>query len=101
MNLSDDGEMRIRGYLFMLESSLRAFAKNALHMRTLRSQLTGQWGKTHLSGARLSLAHFLQHSLRLTHGEIGPAAGSAQVDYRDRSVAVAMQALAGFDRLCD
>jgi uncharacterized membrane protein len=27
MNLSDDGERRIRGYLFMLESSLRTFLK--------------------------------------------------------------------------
>ena len=27
MNLSDDGESRIRGYLFMLESSLRTFLK--------------------------------------------------------------------------
>ena len=27
MNLSDDGEKRIRGYLFMLESSLRTFLK--------------------------------------------------------------------------
>ena len=30
MNLSDDGESRIRGYLFMLESSLRTFLKRAV-----------------------------------------------------------------------